>query len=85
MSEQHERKEYRVSSQVQQQFDGLKHRYAWRRMQAPRMTQRRYWVNSQRAYTNDLIRDGMLVAHRRMFGVSHKSVQAGQTPPSVND
>ncbi|MFC1960646.1 hypothetical protein ACFLYO_08040 [Chloroflexota bacterium] len=85
MSEQQERSTYRVSPRVQHNFDGQKHRYAWRRMQSPRMTQRRYWTHSQRAYNNDLIRGGHLVAHRRMFGVSHKSVQVGQTPPSVND
>lgn len=38
---------------------------------------RRYFVNSQRAYCRDLIQ-GELVAHRRQFGVSHKSVQPGE-------
>ena len=80
MSEQRDRN-YRVSSHVQLEFDGRKHHFAWWRMQNPRVSQRRYWVRSQRAYNNDLIRDGYLVAHRRMFGVSHKSVQPGQVPP----
>lgn len=52
----------------------------WRQNQRLLGSPRRYWLRAQRAYCRNLIR-GDLVAHRRMFGVSHKHVQPGQTPP----
>ncbi len=51
----------------------------WRRAQRQLGSPRRYWLRAQRAYCRNLIR-GDLVTHRRMFGVSHKHVQPGQTP-----
>ncbi len=50
----------------------------WRQLQGPRQpSERRYWVLSLRARQRNPIR-GYLVTHRRMFGVSHKSVQPGE-------
>jgi hypothetical protein len=71
--------EYNVSADVRQLLLRKQNRN-WRRAQRQAGSPRRYWVRSQRAYCRNLIR-GDLVAHRRMFGVSHKHVQPGQVPP----
>lgn len=52
----------------------------WRRAQRDFGSPRRYWVRHQRAYCRNIIRGGELVTHRRQFGISHKSVQSGQSP-----
>ncbi len=70
---------YRVSPFVRTLFMRGRSRIYWQRMQQPGIAPQRYWVRSQRAYVHNLIR-GELVTHRRMFGVSHKHVQHGQTP-----
>lgn len=57
---------------------------SWWKAQRSIESPRRYWLRAQRAYCRNLIR-GDLVAHRRMFGVSHKHVQPGQTPAEQQD
>lgn len=61
-------------------YDMLRERQTrnWRRAQRHLSAPRRYWLRNQRAFCRNLIRSD-LVAHRRMFGVSHKHVQPGQT------
>jgi len=49
----------------------------WRRMAQRHPQEQRYFVRNVRALARNPIR-GQLVTHRRMFGVSHKSVQPGQ-------
>lgn len=54
-------------------------RTLWRKLQqfnAPRRQARWYWVHSLRKQDRNPVR-GLLVTHRRQFGVSHKSVQPG--------
>jgi hypothetical protein len=67
---------FTVSAQVRSKLNRKQTRY-WRQMQQNHLLERRYWVQMLRARQRSPIR-GFLVAHRRMFGVSHKSVQPGQ-------
>ncbi|GAB4573894.1 MAG: hypothetical protein Kow0077_17770 [Anaerolineae bacterium] len=69
---------FRVSQDVRARLLREQTRH-WRRAQRGMTSPRRYWVRQQRAFSRNLIR-GDLVAHRRMFGISHKHVQPGQTP-----
>lgn len=67
---------YRVSPNVRRQFSPSRFPRRMRMQYHRIVSPRRYLANHQRAYSRNLIR-GDLVAHRRMFGVSHKSVQSG--------
>ncbi|MBN2471424.1 MAG: hypothetical protein JXN59_11925 [Anaerolineae bacterium] len=68
---------YRVSQNVRERLLQEQTRN-WRRAQRDFGSPRRYRVRNQRVYGRSLIR-GDLVTHRRQFGISHKSVQPGQS------
>lgn len=69
---------YTVSPQVREQLKKKQKRA--RQREAARVVSPRYWRGRFRALRRSMIRNGMLITHRRMFGVSHKSVQPGQKP-----
>ncbi|MBN1963350.1 MAG: hypothetical protein JW910_01810 [Anaerolineae bacterium] len=74
----HPTRQFFISPQVREKLSPKS--TSWRRLQALSETgraARRYWVRSMRALQRSPIR-GLLVTHRRQFGVSHKSVQDGQ-------
>lgn len=68
---------YRISAMLREKLGKQKKRY-WNHIQRLRSVRRNYWLQTH-SRLRDPIR-GMLVTHRRMFGVSHKSVQPGQSP-----
>ena len=71
-----EKRPLKISERLQANWRKQQTRF-WRQ-QRRFMSRGRYWVRCQRAFQRrDLLR-GQLVAHRRMFGVSHKSVQPGE-------
>ena len=70
---------FTVSAQAQDQLKKRQTRH-WKKLQRNRPSQRRYWVQNLRARERNPIR-GYLVAHRRQFAVSHKSVQPGESHP----
>ena len=75
---------YRISQEVQAKLRQKQTRY-WKELQRQRpLRQSYYWLRNLRTRCRNLIR-GDLVAHRRMFGVSHKHVQAGASPPEHTD
>lgn len=69
---------YKVSREVQEKLRQKQTQY-WKELQRQRpFRQRYYWLRNLRTRCRSLIR-GDLVAHRRMFGVSHKHVQPGES------
>jgi hypothetical protein len=73
-----DRQHYTVSPQTRKNLQRQQTRF-WRRAQRRRISPRRYWTRNQRVRPRSLIQ-GELITHRRMFGVSHKHVQPGQSP-----